>query len=333
MKSKPQMIFALIVGFILVAVLMLIQILTFRDGLNAALNIEVLSQSDWLLNDPHLLIKTLKDVSSDKEALEVFIRNAMSLTSTNATDGEDFDALVSFFWGMRGGIAMELGAMDGVGSSMTLALEIHGWRRILIEGNPRHRQALQNLTDSVTVSAAICDKMTAVHYTKVNKFAAIAGVVEFMSLDFMQQFHPEIYEYVTNRSYTHINTNQQKPTFGSVDWARLSDQVEAVPCVSLDTILRRVVVPHVNLFVLDIEGGELDALKTIDWTYSTFDVLCVETDPQFRPRLYSESVAMFLRGKGYRVAARKGRNTWFVRVGFRPVARIKKDIKSRRGTG
>lgn len=58
-----------------------------------------------------------------------------------------------------------------------------------------------------------------------------------------------------------------------------------------------------------LQGGELEVLKSIDWTAIKFDVLCVETDPKYRPANYTEEVTSFLETRGYRDAAgQRGRN-------------------------
>jgi hypothetical protein len=55
--------------------------------------------------------------------------------------------------------------------------------------------------------------------------------------------------------------------------------VVVVECIPLAHILNKAHVHHVNYFLLDVEGGELEVLKSIHWHHVIFDVLCVETDP------------------------------------------------------
>ena len=47
------------------------------------------------------------------------------------------------------------------------------------------------------------------------------------------------------------------------------------------------------------QGGELAVLKSIDWAQTAFDVLCIETDPPFRPPNYAQDVSDFMEEKGY----------------------------------
>jgi hypothetical protein len=48
-------------------------------------------------------------------------------------------------------------------------------------------------------------------------------------------------------------------------------------CQRLAPLLRRLGISHVNLWVLDVEGAELEILRGMDWHAVTFDVISVET--------------------------------------------------------
>ncbi len=79
---------------------------------------------------------------------------------------------------------------------------------------------------------------------------------------------------------------------------------------------------HVNFFILDVEGGELQILKSINWNVTRFDVLCIETEAANRPVGYADAVKAFLAPHGYHnVTMQEGRNTWFVYKDFQPSIR------------
>jgi len=88
-------------------------------------------------------------------------------------------------------------------------------------------------------------------------------------------------------------------------------------CLGTSSISRRL---HINLFILDLEGGEMSALRSIDFSSVYFDVLVVETDAEFRPLSYAETVTGFLAEKGYVHVEKIGRNDWFRRIDFVPFA-------------
>ena len=87
-------------------------------------------------------------------------------TLATASDGEVVDALEHFFWGLQGGVAVELGALDGTPNTHSMTHEYEkslGWRRILIDANPSYRIALLEQSPlAFSVHAAICAKQTKV---------------------------------------------------------------------------------------------------------------------------------------------------------------------------
>jgi hypothetical protein len=70
---------------------------------------------------------------------------------------------------------------------------------------------------------------------------------------------------------------------------------------------------HINFFSLDVEGGELDVLKSIDFSDVRFDVIVVED-------LYDNvtGIERLLQSKGYVYHKHVKWNKWFVRSDFNP---------------
>ena len=83
---------------------------------------------------------------------------------------------------------------------------------------------------------------------------------------------------------------------------------------------------HINFFVLDVEGAELEVLKTINWRRTTFDILCIETDREHRSQGYGENVTIYMKDRGYEFLKYKGRNSWYMRNGFIPSIRPSNSI-------
>ena len=103
----------------------------------------------WLINMPHDwhdINRTgiMVDVLNDPANMTAFAEfSEYHLVRTDGfTDGEHVDALEHFFWGKTHGIAMELGALCGSSNSRSMTYEYEksmGWRRILVEGDPKYR--------------------------------------------------------------------------------------------------------------------------------------------------------------------------------------------------
>ena len=50
-------------------------------------------------------------------------------------------------------------------------------------------------------------------------------------------------------------------------------------------------------------------LESINWSETSFDVLCVETEVNMRVQGYHKKVAAYLTEKGYNLHEQKGRNS------------------------
>jgi hypothetical protein len=52
--------------------------------------------------------------------------------------------------------------------------------------------------------------------------------------------------------------------------------LEYIPCFSLNTILHAINVKNVDMFSLDIEGGEWDVIESIDYKKYNINLFCIE---------------------------------------------------------
>ena len=211
---------------------------------------ELLNSKNWLINDPKAFYGgnrtgAMLDERKNKDSMGKFVRirdEALSRTD-GFTDGEVVDALDHYFWGMRNGIAMELGALDGSRHkhSMTFDFEHYfGWKRILIEGNPFFRSDLRRHSPlALTVNAAICSTPSIVHYTQSHY---VGGIVEFMAIDFLEKWHPKIY-----------NLCAPSCNVSTLDYSLLTHLVKTVECIPLSDVLQHAEIKHINYFVLDVE--------------------------------------------------------------------------------
>lgn len=197
----------------------------------------------------HQPLGHLVDVRGSKENMTVFEQLIeTSLPPIDAfTDGEIVDALEHFFWGMRDGLAMELGALDGSPNTRSMTVEYEkslGWKRILIEGNPRYKDNLIRLSPlAFSVNAAICERHATVHFIDAEY---TGGMAEFMGMDFLKSYHPKVY-----------NAGTPPGNVSSIAWDKLQGvNVAAVDCVPLGLVLHRAHVSQVNYFILDVEVSD-----------------------------------------------------------------------------
>ena len=112
---------------------------------------------------------------------------------------------------------------------------------------------------------------------------------------------------------------QYWPNISPADLAKLP----RVLCVRVQSLLTMFAVTHINLWILDIQGGELEAVNSVDWAVTTIDVICVEVgfDTDNDNLLHN-----LLSGAGYtlhtshmRPGGESGGSWWFVHKSFTPV--------------
>jgi FkbM family methyltransferase len=155
------------------------------------------------------------------------------------------------------GVIVEIGASDGYSTSISKIFEDQlQWDSILVEAKPKNFRAL------------IKNRLKSIKY-----YATICNseMVHFRRPDTVDGVTISMFE------------RRKKGVRGV-----------PLPCSRLETLLRNVT--HIDIFVLDVDGGELEALQTMDWT-KTVDYWVVKldgTNPQ-----KDQAVRNLLISKGY----------------------------------
>lgn len=137
------------------------------------------------------------------------------------------------------GVFLEVGGNDGIQGSNTLFLErCLQWRGLMIEAHPAYFEAMTtNRPGLVGISSALCEKKG--HAT----------------------FTAEASERSMLEDLDHVNEHGNGIS---------------VPCNRLDDILDVLAIDHIDVFSLDVEGAELEVVKSIDWSKASFGVMIVE---------------------------------------------------------
>lgn len=198
--------------------------------------------------------------------------------------GEDL-ILWQFFDGSRIGFFVEAGAFDGYQLSNTYFLEAAGWTGLLVEPNPdRFADCRRKRPYSRCVHAAL------------------VGPAEGPSVTLRiprggdGYFEPLAYS---------TRTEEHELRFARAG-VRL-DEVE-VPAATLELLLEGAV-PPIQLLSLDLEGGELEALRGLAFDRWRPEVVLVEDNSQGR---FSD-VRRHLSSVGYVEQLRLGSNVFYLR--------------------
>ena len=179
--------------------------------------------------------------------------------------GEDLFVFKNFINQKReDGRYLELGALDGVTYSNTKFFQDHlRFKGVLIEPLPSAYERLsRNRPNDDIYNVAISSSKEPVSFVGT---WATAGMTSVMADSFKDTHHANAEEY----------------------------QVNSMP---LGEVLRDSGVTYLDLFCLDVEGGELEVLKTMDWTIPVY-VLCVELDGHNEEK--DEGCRQILRNNGF----------------------------------
>ena len=119
------------------------------------------------------------------------------------------------------------------------------------------------------------------------------GVVEWMDAALLRQYHGELVE---NRSRV--------------------DELPTLWCAPISALLRQHCVSHVDWWVLDVEGAELDVLRGVDWARVSVDVIVVEEDGRQPDK--DAAVRSLLAAAGFIFDGKVRHNAWFRHASFHP---------------
>jgi FkbM family methyltransferase len=142
----------------------------------------------------------------------------------------------------KNGFFIELGAMDGITYSNTLFFEnTLNWSGVLIEANDQYNQLIQNRPNCHNFNYAVSE---------------IEGDVEFLGNNALGGM-------VHTMSDSHI-------TGWNLDVNSGKYLVKGKP---ISKILEPLNIKKVDLFSIDVEGGEFEVLNTFDWDIPVYIVL------------------------------------------------------------
>lgn len=183
---------------------------------------------------------------------------------------EDMYLFKNYFNVLKGGIYCEIGAIDGIRFSNTKFFEDHlSWTGFLIEPFPSMYEKLKlNRPNSTNLNYAISEKEGFVEMFVNNEKNAVSSVVNNTPNDFFKKHHS--------------GTNSQ---------------IIKVKSLPLNKIINKNNCPKIDFFSIDVEGSELELLKTFDWNIRV-KVFLIEFNKYSAER--HESIRELLRENGYK---------------------------------
>jgi len=203
---------------------------------------------------------------------------------------QPIDAVIAYFNGKENGYFVDVGAYDGVTWSNSLALEKnHNWKGICIEPNETAFETLQKERSAKAYKVAATDFDGTVDFVKVLGWAEVlSGISTSMPPDHLQRIEEEI----------RVNGGQKIIT--------------EVPAMKIQTILEAEGVREIDYLSLDVECGEVNALKGID--LRAFNVKLISCESNAYDAENRDQLFYYLSSNGYRHLGRVCGDEFFEKV-------------------
>lgn len=155
---------------------------------------------------------------------------------------------------LKNGVFVDVGAHDGISLSNTYFFEkCRNWSGVCIEPNPHVYPKLEKSRSCITLPYAVDCK---------------DGIVDFVCNDGYTEMLSGIATYYDAQH--HRRREYENVQYGG------STKIIQVPSKRLDTILMEHGITHVNYLSIDVEGGELAVLQSIDYDKIFIDVIDFE---------------------------------------------------------
>lgn len=185
----------------------------------------------------------------------------------------------------KNGIFLEIGAHDGITYSNTYFFEKYRkWKGICIEPNPDVYKLLSKNRKVKNINACISNFEGVVNYVKVTGYSEmLSGIKEFYEDAHWQRLENELVKYGGSK------------------------EIIQVQSYKLTTILKKSHFLHrpIDYCSIDVEGSELDILKSIDFDQVQIRILSVENN------FKTDTVRNFLASKGYKLIKEHGADDFF----------------------
>ena len=200
--------------------------------------------SDFSQHNGHLIEYVRSYISQPSPRISRSLAMANKTEASQCGQSRYVDKLLS---GRRGGFFVECGAADGETLSNSLFFEVErNWTGLLIEANPDFHHALLSKNRNAYVLRACLS-------TERRPMT-----VRMQPAEFLSRIDGQIDD--SRRSFS---VSKKKPEV-------------LVNCFPLNTIMAALNITHVDYMSLDVEGPEIEILRSVDWTRLRIDVITVE---------------------------------------------------------
>lgn len=179
---------------------------------------------------------------------------------------------------------IDIGAYHPIYSNNTFLFYLEGSRGVLVEPNPAYTKLLKTVRKEDTVlniGIGITDEKEADYYV-FDKNSQLNTFSKDRADEYVKEYGPGILK-----------------------------EVIKMPLVNINEVLEKNFKKAPNIFSIDVEGLDLDILKTLDFKRYRPDLFCVESS-KFGTFKVKDDVSDFMQTKGYSACASTYVNTMYI---------------------
>ena len=206
------------------------------------------------------------------------------MNSSKSQIGQDKILDSSIFKSKENGVFVEVGALDGFGASNTWFFEKErNWSGLLVEPNPIEFNKMENNPRSLShkENCAISDVEMDINFLSIGgPCNVLSGIVEFYNTQHMDRINRELDMYKSYPEGHELHSTREVIKMKAVRLQTLFDKYEMI---------------DIDLVSIDVEGAELQVLKSIDFDKTNIKCFLIENNYGL------QTETDFLISKGYKL--------------------------------
>lgn len=189
------------------------------------------------------------------------------MNNSKSQVGQDKILDENVFKGKTNGFFVEVGALDGFGASNTFFFEKErNWSGILIEPNPIEFNKMINIDRPLSIkeNCAISDNEMDINFLSIEgPCNVLSGIMEFYNPQHIERINRELNMYSSYPIGHELYSNKQ---------------VIQMKAVKLQTLFDKYNIKDIDLISIDVEGAEMQVLKSIDFDKVNINCFLIENN-------------------------------------------------------
>ncbi|MCW1322644.1 FkbM family methyltransferase [Campylobacter jejuni] len=222
-----------------------------------------------IVGDKNNFISKINKIESMMDMF--WLSNVISIPY-NGQLGQDAIAYV-IFKGKKEGFFIDIGANDGIEISNSLIFEQLGWKGLCVEANPITFEKLKKNRKCDLYNVAVFSE----NIGRVKLATTKVSGLDTLELNLTKEHQEKMLLFSNNDEIKYIE----------VDTITFGELMESYPMVQ-----------YIDFMSLDVEGGEFEVLKGIDFNKYSFGLITIEHN---NVKNMENAIIKFMKEKGYRL--------------------------------